>query len=80
MNETEARALLERLLRRIAPEVDLQGADEGESLQDLADLDSMDLLNLMTALAEETGIEVPERDSPRLTTISGFVDYVTARG
>ena len=80
MNDTEARALLERLLRRIAPEVDLQGADEGESLQDLADLDSMDLLNLMTALAEETGIEVPERDYPRLTTISGFVDYVTARG
>ena len=80
MNDTEARALLERLLRRIAPEVDLQGADEGESLQALAALDSMDLLHLMTALAEEPGIEVPERDYPRLTTISGFVDYVTARG
>jgi acyl carrier protein len=78
VNPTEARNLLERLLRGIAPELDLEGVDSGAALQDVLDLDSMDLLNLMTALAEETGIDVPERDYPALASIDGFVDYVAA--
>ena len=78
MNPSEARSLLERLLHGIAPEVDLAGADPGAFLQDVLDLDSMDLLNLMTALAEETSIDVPERDYPLLSSIDGFVDYVSS--
>ena len=42
------------------------------------DLDSMDFLNLVTALHEETGIDVPERDYPQLSTLAGFVSYVVA--
>jgi acyl carrier protein len=72
----DARALLARLLRTIAPEVDLAGADPHASLQDELDLDSMDFLHLVTALHNETGIDVPERDYPQLSTIDGFVDYV----
>jgi acyl carrier protein len=72
----DPRALLERLLRRIAPEVDLAEAPPNAPLQDVFDLDSMDFLNLVTALHEETGISVPERDYPQLATIEGFVDYV----
>ena len=45
-------------------------------MQDELDLDSMDFLNLVTALHNETGIDVPERDYPRLSTIDGFVAYV----
>ena len=45
-------------------------------LQDEIELDSMDFLNLVTALYEETGIDVPERDYPRLSTVDGFVAYV----
>lgn len=77
MNTEDARALLERLLRGIAPEVDLAGADPRAPLQDLFDLDSMDFLNLVTALHEDTGIAVPERDYPRLATIEGFTAYVS---
>ena len=79
MNPTGARALLDRLLRRIAPEVDLTGADPRAPLQDLFDLDSMDFLNLIAAVHEETGIDVLERDYPRLTTIDGFVTYLADR-
>jgi acyl carrier protein len=78
VNSAEAVALLERLLHRIAPEVELDGADPQVPLQDAFDLDSMDILNLVTALHEETGIDVPERDYPRVSTIDGFVAYVTA--
>ena len=78
MNTDDARALLGELLRGIAPEVDLAGADPQAPLQDLFDLDSMDFLNLVTALHERTGISVPERDYPRLATIEGFATYVSA--
>lgn len=78
MNADEARQLFERLLRGIAPEVDLAGVDTSAPLQDVLELDSMDVLNLVTALAEETGIDVPERDYPALASIDGFVSYVAA--
>jgi acyl carrier protein len=75
---TEARALLARLLRGVAPEVDLDAVDPAAPLQEEADLDSMDFLNLMTALYDETGIEVPERDYPLVATIDGFVSFVSS--
>jgi acyl carrier protein len=78
MNPDEARALLARLLRDIAPEADLTGVDPDALLQDELDLDSMDFLNLVTALHDETGIDVPERDYPQLATVGGFVAYVAA--
>jgi acyl carrier protein len=70
--------LLARLLHPIAPEVDLDTIDRSEPLQDAADLDSMDFLNLMSAVYTETGIEVPERDYPSVASIDGFVEYVQA--
>ena len=78
MNASEARALLERLLHRIAPDVDLEDVDPSERLQEAAELDSMDFLNLVTSLHEETGIDVPERDYPMLGTVAGFVAYMVA--
>jgi acyl carrier protein len=76
--EADERALLARLLRGIAPEVDLDTIDPRAALDQEADLDSMDFLNLVGALYEATGIEVPEHDYPQLATIEGFVSYVRA--
>jgi acyl carrier protein len=79
MKTDEALALLMKLLRRIAPEVDPSELVPEVALHELGDLDSMDFLNLMTALFEATGLDVPERDYPLLSTVGGFVDYVAAR-
>jgi acyl carrier protein len=78
MTPDDARALLARLLRGIAPEVDLDEIDRATPLTEAAELDSMDFLNLVNALYDETGIDVPERDYPLIATIDGFVAYVTA--
>ena len=78
MNTADARALIERLLHRIAPEVDLDEADPDAGLQETMDLDSMDFLNLVTAVHEETGIDLPERDYPLVSTVNGFVAYLVA--
>ena len=77
MTRDDARSLLARLLHGIAPEIDLTGSSDDVLLQEELDLDSMDFLNLVTALHDATGIDVPERDYPRLASIGGFVAYVT---
>jgi acyl carrier protein len=71
-------ALLAELLAGIAPEVDLAAIGPDEDLREAADLDSMDMLNLVTALHEATGIDVPEADVDRLATPAGFAAYVEA--
>jgi acyl carrier protein len=78
MTPDEIRALLARLLHGVAPEIDLGEIDRAAPLQEAAELDSMDFLNLVTALYDETGIDVPERDYPLIATIDGFVAYVAA--
>lgn len=74
-----ARDLLARVLADIAPEVDVADADPDAQLQDELGLDSMDFLNLVTGIHEATGIEVPERDYPQLSTLRGAVDYLSRR-
>lgn len=78
MNEDEARALLVKLMHRIAPEVDIDDVDPRAPLQEEVDLDSMDFLHLVTALHEATGIDVPERDYPAISSVAGFIAYVVA--
>lgn len=73
----DARALLTRLLHQIAPEIDLAAVNEEALLQEELDLDSMDFLNLVTALHDQAGIDIPERDYPKLATFGGFVAYIS---
>ena len=76
MNATEARTVIANSLRRIAPEADLDEVDGTKPLQDELDLDSMDFLNLIVAIHEQTGIEVPERDYPSVGHLDGLVAYL----
>ncbi len=74
-----ARELIARLLADIAPEVDLADARPDGQLQEELGLDSMDFLNLMIGIHQATGLEIPERDYPELSTLTGAVDYLAAR-
>jgi acyl carrier protein len=68
-------AVLEAL-HRVAPEVDATTIDPGANLRDEIELDSMDFLNLVTAVGEQLGVEIPERDYPKLVSLDGFVAYL----
>ena len=39
-------------------------------------LDSMDLLAVMTRLSEQTGVDIAERNYPHLTTINSLRDFL----
>jgi acyl carrier protein len=79
MTETDLWKLVKEELNNIAPEVDLATVDPAADLREAIDIDSMDFLNLVTALHHRTGIEVPELDYPKLITLSGMVAYLEAR-
>jgi acyl carrier protein len=78
MTEEEAEQLIRATLRQVAPDADLDQVGPGETLQEALDLDSIDFLNLVTGLHDATGLEIPERDYPRLSTLEGAVSYLTS--
>ena len=43
------------------------------------DLDSFDFLNVLIALNERLGVEVPETDYPKVQTLNKMVDYFSRR-
>lgn len=67
-------------LRRIAPEVDPTTIDPDIDLREQLDMDSIDFLNLLVGLNERLGIDIPESDYGRLTTLTGLIDYVDTAG
>ena len=75
----EVRAAILRALGDIAPEADFASLKPDVPLRDQLDLDSMDILNLVTALHAALGVEIPEADYPRLTTLDACVEYLDAR-
>lgn len=79
MSKTDIRKIVQEELGNIAPEVDLATVDPAADLREAIDIDSIDFLNLLTALHRRIGIEVPEIDYPKLVTLSGMVAYLEAR-
>ncbi|MCW5701041.1 MAG: acyl carrier protein [Xanthobacteraceae bacterium] len=66
-------------INNVAPEVDLATVDPAADLREAIDIDSMDFLNLVTALHRRTSVEIPETDYPKLVTISGMIAYLEAK-
>ena len=80
MNAAEIRVVVLSILGGIAPEVDLSQVKPGADLRDELDIDSMDFLRFVVAVAERLGVEVPESDYPLVRTLDGCVAYLTQRG
>jgi acyl carrier protein len=62
----------------VAPDVagEVAGLDRDIDLFEEFGLDSMDRLNIMTALSEATGREISERQYPELTSINRLMAYL----
>jgi acyl carrier protein len=67
-----------RAVSDVAPDVDTDLIDPDVPFQEQRDLDSMDFLNYVTGLEEEAGIRIPGPDYPRVSTLSGCIEYVLA--
>lgn len=66
-------------LRAVAPEIDPRTVDRKAVLVESLDIDSMDFLNFLEALAARVGIDIPEADYPKVRSIDELATYVAAR-
>ena len=62
-----------------APEADFDSLDPGRPFRDELDIDSFDFLNLIVALHEKLGVDIPEADYGKVLTLDAMLDYLEAR-
>lgn len=79
MTPDDARAAVLAALADIAPEIDPSTIGDDDELQVDLELDSMDFLNLVAAIGEATGVDVPEHDYPEIQTLGMLTAYLAAR-
>ena len=79
MKEAEIKDTIFCLLRKAAPEADLNSLSPDEPLRKALDIDSFDFLNIIISLNETLGVEVPESDYSKLNTLSGMLSYLSER-
>jgi acyl carrier protein len=63
----------------VAPEVDPSALDPGVALRQQVDLDSMDWLHVIVGWHQRFGIDIPEADYGRLTTLQSIISYIRDR-
>jgi acyl carrier protein len=76
---TTLEALVRTAIADVAPDVSAETVADDADFHDELGLDSMDTLNLAIALHEATGIDIPERDYPDITSIASCVAYLRGR-
>lgn len=76
MTPKDIRAAFVTDLTSVAPDIDPDTLDDDEHMQDDLGLDSMDFLNLVSALHKRFGLPIPEADYPQLATTARAVRYL----
>jgi acyl carrier protein len=79
MTAPDTRAVFLEELSRVAPDIDPETVGDDDHIQDDLELDSMDVLNLVAALHERLGIDIPERDYPEISTLARATRYLSGR-
>ena len=72
----DTRKLVVNIVLDTAPELDVSESDTSKHLREELGLDSMDFLDIVTRIYEETGVEIPESDYEQLESIDDLVSYV----
>ena len=76
MNEDEIKKLVYQLLKQIAPDTEPSTLQPDENIREALDIDSFDSLQFLVALNEKIGIEIPEQDYGKITTLKTLVNYI----
>ena len=74
--------MLEKVIEIIQEQLNLEGVTitEESSFKDDLGADSLDLFELVMAVEEEYGDEIPAEELEKLTTVGSVVEYLKAQG
>ncbi len=79
MKEDEIKKLVFQLLKQIAPDTEPSTLKPDENIRETLDIDSFDSLQFLVSLDEKLGIEIPEQDYGKITTLKNLVDYILGK-
>jgi acyl carrier protein len=79
MTSDAVKAIIVEALSQIAPEIEPASIRPDRELREQLDLDSIDFLNLVMALHERLGVDIPEADYARFSTLDSAAEYLAAR-
>lgn len=79
MTEIDIESLLRTELHRIAPDIEIEDVDRDEDLREEFDIDSLDFLNLVTALGKAFSTPMPEADYAKMGTFNEMLAYLTQK-
>ena len=74
--DTDVHTAVCEALAEVATDIDITSLDADTDLYEEAGLDSMDLLDLAVGIRDRVGVEIAERDYPKLTSVNAIVAHV----
>lgn len=77
MSDVELRRLVCDTVDTLSPGIDWASLRADIPLREQIELDSIDWINVIEALARRTHLNIPESDHPRLETLDGIVAYLS---
>ncbi len=79
MTDEDIRKIIFTELATIAPESDPTSLSPEANVRETLDIDSYDFLQFLIAISEKIGVEVPEKDYAKFTTLECMVQYLAPR-
>jgi acyl carrier protein len=79
MTRAEVQHQIIMALGRVAPEVNMTTLAADKPIRDQIDLDSVDYLNFIIDVHSRTGVDIPEADYGKLTSIDAAIDYIVEK-
>jgi acyl carrier protein len=79
LGTADIRAKIVAALASVAPELEPGTLAPNVDFREQLDLDSMDFLNFAIALSKSFGVDVPEADYRKLSTLDGCVAYFAVK-
>jgi acyl carrier protein len=76
MNANDTRQTILAILEDTAPEIDAASVDTSAHFIEELSMDSLDFLDLVTRVYQETGVNIPEQDYGKIDNVDALVAYV----
>ncbi|MDP2079466.1 MAG: acyl carrier protein [Pseudotabrizicola sp.] len=80
MTQSDLRNVILEELVNVAPDLEVDQIGEDDHLLDDLGIDSMDFVNLLSALQARLDIPLPESDYPRLISLATIQRYLAEHG
>lgn len=76
MTREEIQSIIFELLKKTAPDTEPRSLKPDESIREVLNIDSFDALQFLVALHGKLGIDIPEEDYGKTTTLGSLTAYL----